>query len=86
MDEPTNHLDMDAIDALIEALISFTGGLIVVSHDQFFISKVCTDLWCIGDGKATKFRGGFDDFKKTTMKNTMKKVEESIRNLNSITK
>lgn len=86
MDEPTNHLDMDAIDALIEALISFTGGLIVVSHDQFFISKVCTDLWCIGDGKATQFRGGFDDFKKTTMKNTMKKVEESVRQLNALSK
>lgn len=41
MDEPTNHLDMETIDTLVEALHSFKGGLIVISHDQYFLSKVC---------------------------------------------
>jgi len=74
MDEPTNHLDMDAIDALIEALQDFKGGLIVVSHDQFFISKVCSDeLWVVaGDGYVTRFRGDFLDYKKYTLKKSLK--------------
>jgi ATPase subunit of ABC transporter with duplicated ATPase domains len=53
MDEPTNHLDMDAIDALIEALTAFTGGVVLVSHDQHFISSVCSEIWVVGpDGQA----------------------------------
>eukprot|EP00553_Chaetoceros_curvisetus_P006102 CAMPEP_0204622442 /NCGR_PEP_ID=MMETSP0717-20131115/8091_1 /ASSEMBLY_ACC=CAM_ASM_000666 /TAXON_ID=230516 /ORGANISM="Chaetoceros curvisetus" /LENGTH=133 /DNA_ID=CAMNT_0051637157 /DNA_START=105 /DNA_END=507 /DNA_ORIENTATION=- len=67
MDEPTNHLDMESIDALIEAVKDFRGGLMVVSHDQYFITNTCRDLWVVGDGKAAKFRGGFEDYKKETL-------------------
>ena len=41
MDEPTNHLDMESVDALILALNKFKGGLLIVSHDQYFVSCVC---------------------------------------------
>eukprot|EP00520_Triparma_pacifica_P009556 CAMPEP_0118658744 /NCGR_PEP_ID=MMETSP0785-20121206/14735_1 /TAXON_ID=91992 /ORGANISM="Bolidomonas pacifica, Strain CCMP 1866" /LENGTH=738 /DNA_ID=CAMNT_0006551789 /DNA_START=78 /DNA_END=2291 /DNA_ORIENTATION=+ len=62
-DEPTNHLDMESIDALIEAVASFRGGVVVVSHDQYFITKTCGELWVVGDGEASRFRGSFDEYK-----------------------
>jgi len=49
MDEPTNHLDIDAVNALIVALNAFTGALIIVSHDQYFVSTVCDEIWYIKD-------------------------------------
>ena len=53
-DEPTNHLDMESIDALIEAVQSFRGGVVVVSHDQFFITRTCQELWVVGEGEAKR--------------------------------
>ena len=44
--EPTNHLDVDAIDALIAGLAAYKGGVLLVSHDQHFISAVADELWC----------------------------------------
>ena len=41
LDEPTNHLDMDAVNALIVALNSYSGGIVLVSHDQYFVGAVC---------------------------------------------
>ena len=45
--QPTNHLDMDAIDALIQGLAMYKGGVLLVSHDQHFISAVADELWCV---------------------------------------
>ena len=86
MDEPTNHLDMESIDALVEALKSFRGGLLVVSHDQFFINNTCSELWVVGenDGKATRFRGDFDEYKAHTLEKTRKRVEASVKRLSAI--
>jgi len=84
MDEPTNHLDMESIDALVEAVKDFKGGLIVVSHDQFFITNTCTELWVVGQGEATQFRGGFDEYKKYTLEKTAKRVAESVKSLSAI--
>ncbi len=84
MDEPTNHLDMESIDALIEAVKDFRGGLMVVSHDQYFITNTCRDLWVVGDGKAAKFRGGFEDYKKETLARTAKRVAQSVKSLSTI--
>lgn len=64
MDEPTNHLDMETIDALIEALRAFSGGVVVVTHDQHFVERVCNQLWVCGGGKVQRFRGEFKDYKK----------------------
>ena len=50
LDEPTNHLDFDAINALIIALNNFEGGLVVVSHDQYFLSALCDRLYVVDEG------------------------------------
>lgn len=63
MDEPTNHLDIDAVDALVVALSNYTGGLIIVSHDQYFVSCICDQIWYIKDSKLKRFTGGFDDYR-----------------------
>lgn len=64
LDEPTNHLDIDAVNALIVALNNFTGGLIIVSHDQYFVSTVCDQIWYIKDMQLKKFNGDFEDYKR----------------------
>ena len=84
MDEPTNHLDMESIDALVEAIRDFKGGLMVVSHDQYFITKTCSELWVVGEGKATRFRGDFEEYKKFTLAKTSKRVAESVKSLSSL--
>lgn len=80
----TNHLDMESIDALVEAIQDFKGGLLVVSHDQFFISNTCSELWVVGEGHATRFRGGFDEYKKHTLEKTRKRVEASVKSLSTV--
>lgn len=47
LDEPTNHLDLDAVNALIQALNNYEGGVIIVSHDQHLISNVCQEIWYV---------------------------------------
>lgn len=84
IDEGSNHLSMEAVDALIDAMNSFSGGICVVSHDQHFVSNTCTELWVVHDGKATRFRGDFDDYKQYTTKLTSKRVEESVKRLGAM--
>jgi ATP-binding cassette subfamily F protein 3 len=81
IDEGSNHLSMEAVDALVEAVQDFKGGLMVVSHDQYFVSKTCTELWVVDDGKATRFRGTFDEYKEYTTERTKKRVEESVKKI-----
>ncbi len=57
MDEPTNHLDLDAIQALVAALTSFKGGVVIVSHDSHFINAVCDEIWHVENNTAYKFNG-----------------------------
>ena len=80
----TNHLDMESIDALVQAIQDFKGGLMVVSHDAFFISNTCTELWVVGDGVATRFRGDFKEYKKHALEKTRKRVEDSVKSLSTI--
>jgi ATP-binding cassette subfamily F protein 3 len=84
MDEGSNHLSMEAVDALIEALQDFKGGIMVVSHDQYFVSRVCSELWVVHAGTATRFRGDFDEYKNHTAEVTQKRVEESVKRVNAI--
>lgn len=64
MDEPTNHLDMQAMDALIEAIKAYGGGVILVSHDVSFLDAACTSLWLCEHGTVTKFPGSISQYKK----------------------
>uniref|UniRef100_A0A7S3CQM9 ABC transporter domain-containing protein n=1 Tax=Strombidium rassoulzadegani TaxID=1082188 RepID=A0A7S3CQM9_9SPIT len=63
LDEPTNHLDFDAINALIVALNNFEGGLVVVSHDQYFLSALCDRLYVVDGGTVTQFEGDIEDYR-----------------------
>lgn len=64
LDEPTNHLDVEAMDALSDALVNFTGGVLMVSHDVYFLQKVCTSLWVCDNGSVDHFNGTVNDYKK----------------------
>ena len=62
LDEPTNHLDMRAKDVLLEALAKFTGTVVFVSHDRYFIDKLATRVFEIGDGEVHVFPGNYEDY------------------------
>lgn len=62
MDEPTNHLDMDSIDALIQALKVYQGGVVVVSHDKKFIDALCTEIWLCKDSHLNRFEGSIHEY------------------------
>jgi len=62
LDEPTNHLDMRAKDVLLEALMKYTGTVVFVSHDRYFIDRLATRVFEIGDGKVEVFPGNYEDF------------------------
>ncbi|KAK9103923.1 hypothetical protein Sjap_021177 [Stephania japonica] len=64
LDEPSNHLDLDAVEALIQGLVLFQGGVLMVSHDEHLISGSVGELWVVSDGKVTPFQGNFLDYKK----------------------
>ncbi|GER43675.1 ABC transporter F family member 3 [Striga asiatica] len=64
LDEPSNHLDLDAVEALIQGLVLFQGGVLMVSHDEHLISGSVEQLWAVSDGKVTPFNGTFQDYKK----------------------
>ncbi|KAI0264984.1 P-loop containing nucleoside triphosphate hydrolase protein [Gloeopeniophorella convolvens] len=63
LDEPTNHLDLEGLDALMSALSSWNGGVIIISHDERFITSVARELWVCGDGAVTKFKGDVEAYK-----------------------
>lgn len=64
LDEPTNHLDIETVEALAKALNEFTGGVILVTHDQTLIQSVCKELWHCSGGTVTCLKGGFEEYTK----------------------
>ena len=62
LDEPTNHLDLRAKDVLLEALMKYTGTVVFVSHDRYFIDKLATRVFEIGDGKVEIYPGNYEDY------------------------
>lgn len=87
LDEPTNHLDLDAIAWLEEFLINFDNTVIVVSHDRYFLNKVCTQIADIDYGKIKLYAGNYDFWYESSqllirqMKEANKKKEEKIKEL-----
>ncbi|XP_001946527.2 ATP-binding cassette sub-family F member 3 [Acyrthosiphon pisum] len=63
LDEPTNHLDIETIEALGKAIQKYTGGLILVSHDERLIRMVCKELWVCGGGSVKSIEGGFNEYR-----------------------
>ncbi len=62
LDEPTNHLDMRSKDVLLESLRTFTGTVVFVSHDRYFLEQVATRVFEVGDGEVTVFPGNYEDY------------------------
>ena len=62
LDEPTNHLDMDSIEALTNAIQTFEGGVIIVTHSEEMLRRVCDRLIIFSQNGAQYFDGGYDDF------------------------
>jgi len=87
LDEPTNHLDLDAIAWLEEFLINFNNTVIVVSHDRYFLNKVCTQIADIDYGKIQLYAGNYDFWYESSqliirqMKEANRKKEEKIKEL-----
>lgn len=87
LDEPTNHLDLDAIAWLEEFLINFENTIIVVSHDRYFLNKVCTQIADIDYGKIQLYAGNYDFWVESSqliikqMKEANRKKEEKIKEL-----
>ncbi|KEG13726.1 ABC transporter [Trypanosoma grayi] len=68
LDEPTNHLDIDALDALIEALLEYKGGLLVISHDEHFITSVCDEMYVCANESIKRFDGDFGEYREIVLK------------------
>jgi ATP-binding cassette subfamily F protein 3 len=62
LDEPTNHLDMRAKDVLLEALAKYTGTVVFVSHDRYFIDRLATRVFEVGDGRVEVYPGNYEDY------------------------
>ncbi len=62
LDEPTNHLDLRAKDVLLDALMKYTGTVVFVSHDRYFIDKLATRVFEVGGGKVEIFPGNYEDY------------------------
>ena len=70
LDEPTNHLDLNSREWIEEAVAEYTGNLLFVSHDRYFINQFATRIWMLEDGKITDFDGTFEEYRAWKEKKT----------------
>lgn len=68
MDEPTNHLDIDTVEALAQALKEFKGGVVLVSHDQNLLQRVCHQVWVCQGGTVKVEQGGVQEYRRRVEK------------------
>jgi len=66
LDEPTNHLDIESREWIEDAVSDFSGTMLFISHDRFFLSQFATKIWSMKDGGITAFNGGFEDYLQAT--------------------
>ncbi|GJT62020.1 ABC transporter F family member 4 [Tanacetum coccineum] len=81
LDEPTNHLDMESIDALADALVEFSGGVVVVSHNSRLVSRICEDqeksqIWEVDNGSVGRFDGTYEEYEEKLMKEIRVEMDE----------
>ena len=62
LDEPTNHLDIESKEVLEKAIVDYSGTVLTISHDRYFLNKVVNKIWYLEDGKITEFYGNYDYF------------------------
>merc|ERR1711879_338445 len=72
MDEPTNNLDLGSVEALAESVKNFDGGVVLVSHDQYFVSQVAKEVWAVSGGTVKKLES-FDAYRSSILKSMTKK-------------
>ena len=78
LDEPTNHLDLDSKEVLLNALKGFTGTLIFVSHDRYFIDALATKVAEVGNGTVRLYWGNYEDFVRATALPEREEVSEKF--------
>jgi len=81
LDEPTNHLDIKSTEWIEEAIESFEGTLLLISHDRYFINRFAQRIWSLEDGSIVDFRGGYDEFKEYREKIAAEKSEKQADEL-----
>ncbi len=86
LDEPTNHLDMLSISELVDALNSYEGTLVVVSHDRDFVDKTCNKLLYLYNGKGYYYEGPYEEFKEKQLVKIIQEEKEKIEEENAIRK
>ncbi|HHW26831.1 MAG TPA: ABC-F family ATP-binding cassette domain-containing protein [Firmicutes bacterium] len=69
LDEPTNHLDIAGIEWLEKLLLSFPGAVLVISHDRYFLDKVCRETWELRNGRLTTYPGGYSAYRQIAASN-----------------
>ena len=83
LDEPTNHLDIEGLDALIDAINRWNGGVIVISHDERFINSCLKEMWVCENGTVYKFRGSVSEYKRVIVESNKRQLEEAMRSTRS---
>ncbi len=79
LDEPTNHLDLPSLEWLEQYLLSFSGSMVIVSHDRYFIERLCNEIYELDRGKLTHYPGNYHDYERRKEENLellMKRQEE----------
>jgi ABC transport system ATP-binding/permease protein len=84
LDEPTNHLDPETIDWLEEYLAAFTGALLVVTHDRYFLDRVATQMLEINRGRAQRYAGNYSTFLETKAEQAVRAETEQVKRENLI--
>jgi ATP-binding cassette subfamily F protein 3 len=62
LDEPTNHLDLTAKEVLLDALLSYTGTIVIVAHDRYILDRLPTQILEVGGGRAVRYLGNYEDY------------------------
>ena len=81
LDEPTNDLDIQTLQILEDYLDDFIGIIIVVSHDRYFLDRVCTGLFILKDQKITYMNGGYSEYVDSATSKTRKKKNDTVKSI-----